>query len=80
MTFPMYLFVREEHSQSCYTLFRLGYFQSDIKWQFVGFLASKCLHFERFPAYPGEYQDSETTLVHHVMFVTSLHHPQFSHC
>ena len=75
MTLSMYVFGREEHFQSYYTLFRLGYFQSDLKWQFVGFHASKCLYFERLPAYPSECQDSETSLVRHIVFVISLHHP-----
>jgi hypothetical protein len=74
MTLRMYVFAREEHFQSCYTLFRLWYFQSDLKWQFVGFHASKCLYFERLPACPTECQGSETTLVHHMASVTPLHH------
>ena len=52
MTLHMYVFAREKNFQSCYSLFRLAYFQSEIKWKFVGFHASKYLYFERLPACP----------------------------
>jgi hypothetical protein len=73
MTLRLYLFTWEDIIQSSFALFRLSYFQSDIKWQFVGFHASKCLHFERLPPAPRSVRQRNHSRAPHGTWRSSLY-------